>query len=314
MTKEKIKFSISVFFGLFLLSVVAGLAQETKDENVGAIVRNINWAGVKGPYRFDIYCSPKEKVSWSVGGEGDVLFQSAENGVYESREYQLPYEGFEESFYGVWFNTKGNGWIVGGEGVIMHTSDNGYTWQRQISDTEEDLKRVSCIDARHCWILGRNEVFLATNNGGKTWKQLEDISGNDIEFIDSKNGWIVDDNLILLTNDGGKSWVKSTIEVAVEKNEPSYNATHFSSIKFINKKVGWVAGNSKIARTMDGGKTWNVTKIDDEDYPNFVGIVSKSESTALAVNKGKYNYCTEDAGKTWNKCFRRQDINNVSSG
>lgn len=251
-------------------------------------------------------CSPKKNVGWSVAGQGTVSFQSIEKGFYESRDYQLPYEEFEESFYGVWFDTKGNGWIVGGEGIIMHTVDNGYSWQQQISNSEEDLKAVTCVDSKDCWVLGRNEVFLKTVNAGNTWRQLNDKPGNDIEFIDSKIGWIVDDNLILRTNDGGRTWAESVIDKSAEKEKPFYDNTYFSSIKFINKKVGWLAGNTKIAHTDDGGKTWNVIEIDDEDSPNFVGIVSISEKVALAVNKGTYNYCTEDAGRTWSKCFRRQ--------
>ena len=302
------KFSILIFFSLFLFATVSGFAQETENGR-GIISDYINWAGVKGPFRFESYCSPKENVFWSVAGRGNVSFQSTEKGFHESREYQLPYQDFEESLYGVWFDTKGSGWVVGGEGTILKTTDNGYSWHQQVSNTDEDLKRITCIDAKYCWVLGRNEIYLRTINAGKTWEQMDDISGNDIEFADSKNGWIVDDNAVMRTANGGKTWAKSTIDTNVKKQKGAYDDTYFSSIKFINKKVGWVVGNRKLARTADGGKTWSVVEISYEDDPDFVGVVSSSEKTALAINKGKYNYCTEDSGKTWNKCFRRQDVN-----
>lgn len=170
MNRTKTIYLILVFIGLFLFSAVSGFAQETGDACV-ITTYEINWTGVKGPYRFESYFSPKEGVSWSVAGMGSVSFQLTEKGFYESRDYRLPYQDFEEDISGVWLDTKGNGRVVGGVGTIVKTTDNGYSWQQQFADTDEDLKRITCIDAKYCWVLGRNEVYLRTINAGRTWEK-----------------------------------------------------------------------------------------------------------------------------------------------
>jgi photosystem II stability/assembly factor-like uncharacterized protein len=247
-------------------------------------------------------------VDWTTGGYGEILYQSSEKGFYENRRYRLPNQDSEISFYGVWFDTKGSGWVVGGEGTIMHTTDNGYSWQQQNSGVTEILRAITCIEAKYCWIVGSDDVFLRTVDGGKNWQSLqvlENASADVIDFVNPTHGWVADtaDDLLYRTTDGGKTWTKL---VDGKMNNGAYDDL-FSSIKFVNKKVGWAAGLDKAGYTDDGGKTWRVTEIGEGRLQYFVGIVSHNERSALAVNKGDWNYCTKDAGKSWKKCFRRKD-------
>lgn len=302
----KFKNLIRICLVLFLSGNSLLLAQERIDPGVGGWT--INWEGVKGPYRFDNYFRTKENESWSVWGKGVVLHQLFGNGITERRRYR-PYSDPDIDFYGVWFDSSGNGWIVGGAGVIMHTNDNGRSWQQQISNTTEDLDAITCIDNGHCWVLGRDGVFLRTADHGKNWQLLEGLeipSVDLIDFVNAKDGWVADraTDTLYRTRDGGSTWTKL---VDGQMNKGVYDDL-FDGIKFVNKRVGWAAGLDKVGRTDDGGKTWRVTKIGEEDdLQYFVGIVSPNERSALAVNKGEWNYCTEDAGKSWKKCFRRKD-------
>lgn len=306
MRKAGIKEFICTLGILFVLNV--GSVFNQINQNYGTWGSTINWNGVKGPFRFENYCSPKDKVGWTVGGYGEILYQSTEKGFYQDRKYRLPTQDSEISFYGVWFDTKGTGWVVGGEGTIMHTTDNGYSWQQQISNTTEDLDAITCIDNGHCWILGRDEVFLRTTDGGKSWQLLdvlENASADVIDFVNTNDGWVADsgEDVLYRTTDGGKTWTRL---VGGKMNNGVYDDL-FSGIEFVNERVGWAAGMDKVGYTDDGGKTWRVTEIGEGRRQYFVGIASYTERSALAVNKGEWNYCTEDAGKSWKKCFRRKD-------
>jgi photosystem II stability/assembly factor-like uncharacterized protein len=305
MRKAGIKKFICTLGILFVLNV--GSVFNQINQNYGTWGATINWNGVKGPYRFDNYFRTKENESWSVWGKGGVLHQLFGNGNTEQRRYR-PYSDPDIDFYGVWFDSSGNGWIVGGAGVIMHTNDNGRSWQQQVSNTTEDLDAITCIDATYCWILGRDEVFLRTTDGGKSWQLLdvlENASADLIDFVNAKVGWVADsgEDVLYRTTDGGKTWIKL---VDGKMSNGVYDDL-FGGIKFVNKRVGWAAGMDKVGYTDDGGKTWRVTEIGEDRRQYFVGIVSRNERTALAVNEGDWNYCTEDAGKTWKKCFRRKD-------
>lgn len=257
----------------------------------------INWNGVKGPYRFEGFFSPKEGIYWTVGGQGQTIYQKFENGVAQEREYHLSDDKIlDDSFHSAWFDIEGRGWIVGGNGRIFHSEDNGNSWEQQKSATIKSLEDIDCVDARRCWILG-SEVFLRTQDAGKTWERLDNVSGNAVDFIDSEEGWVIDYESVFHTTDGGKTWTET--KIITDKND----AGSFQAIKFANKNVGWIAGSHKLGYT-DGGKTW---KISDFWLQYFVGIVAHDSKSVLAVSSNKYNYCSNDSGKTWRKCFPRQD-------
>src|SRR5438105_2346963 len=72
------------------------------------------------------------------------------------------------------------GWVVGDEGVILHTIDGGRRWERQPSDTRGSLRSVHFLTPFVGWAVGREElpygmgsvgVVLFTRDGGLEWKK-----------------------------------------------------------------------------------------------------------------------------------------------
>ena len=51
-------------------------------------------------------------------------------------------------------STRDDGWIVGDQGVILHTTDGGATWTPQTSGVTDDLAGVTFVDAQHGWAVG----------------------------------------------------------------------------------------------------------------------------------------------------------------
>lgn len=288
------KINLSVLYWFMLFAIFVFPYHCFSQDGSGTI----NWNGVSGPYHFEGFYSPKDGISWSVGGQGYVRFQSIENGLPEEREYHLPNEDFDDSFYGAWFNIEGKGWIVGSEGIILHTEDNGYFWRQQNSNTKETLKDITCVDEKKCWILGENTALLLTKDGGKNWKKLNNVSGEAIEFVNAKIGWVVAHDSVFLTKNGGRSWTE--VRISTQQKDGGY----FKTVKFSNEKIGYIGGYERLASTNDGGKTWKVTEF---PLKNFVGLVVHNSNSVLAVSTGEYNYCSDDLGKTWRKCFRRKN-------
>lgn len=68
---------------------------------------------------------------------------------------------------GIRFIDPLNGWAVGGNGMVLASSDGGVTWVRQTSGTAADLFAVHAVDAQTAWISGAAGVLLATGTGGR---------------------------------------------------------------------------------------------------------------------------------------------------
>ena len=80
----------------------------------------------------------------------------------------------------------------------------------------------------------------------------------DVEFIDSKKGFIVGNwGIILYTIDGGESW---TIQ------NPYDFTVHLSGVHFPTADTGYAVGQScAVKRTIDGGATWNFLSLNVPD-------------------------------------------------
>jgi photosystem II stability/assembly factor-like uncharacterized protein len=309
----------------FLVAALIFILHGSSPTNADSRGWTINWNGVKAPFRFEGVCRPSELASWSVGargGSGNVFYRhieiiSSDLEILDIDRFLLPNEENSVDLYGVYFDTSGRGWVVGEKGSIFHTPDNGRTWIAQESGTKEILEDIVCVSERSCWILGGERVYsqgfvLRTTDGGSTWQKIAKVVGRMIDFVDEKHGWIVDENLIYRTTNGGRKWTKVRI-VPDADDEGRFkgrerDSVHFSTIRFVTPEVGWAAGGNMVARTDNGGKTWKISELDVWSEASIAGIVAHDNKTAMAVNKGEWNYCTEDAGKTWAKCFRRKDI------
>ena len=62
--------------------------------------------------------------------------------------------GTYQNLRSVYFTDNLNGWIVGSNGVMLHTINGGTNWDMQISSEDENLTDVFFIDSIHGWITG----------------------------------------------------------------------------------------------------------------------------------------------------------------
>lgn len=139
------------------------------------------------------------------------------------------------------------GWVIGGKGVVAHTSDGGETWIDQpISFSSLSYHSVKFTSPAKGWITGGD--LTVSQDGGNLWEGIN-IDKNyyggyfeDCEFIDTDNGWVVGysgigeneiKGLILHTNDGGTTWME-----AIDTSITSY----LSGLFFVNDSIGWTAG------------------------------------------------------------------------
>ena len=122
----------------------------------------------------------------------------------------------------VQFVDANEGWAVGDDGVVWHSTDGGKSWDRQKTGTRASLRAVQFLTPYTGWVAGRVErptgsagVLLRTTDGGFTWTEAGAVGLpglNAVQFFDEKTGVVAGDGTsadpsgVFLTRDGGASW------------------------------------------------------------------------------------------------------------
>jgi photosystem II stability/assembly factor-like uncharacterized protein len=214
---------------------------------------------------------------WIVGEDSTILYTS--NGGIDWINQTSGFSGYANNYNDVFFSNDTSGWVVGGtdySGIILHTTDGGNSWIKQIEELTRRLNTVFFINDSVGWVGGGLEypsvkIILKTYNRGLVWDTLliETYPYNsifDIHFVNENIGWAVGGvypgwgNIIMKTTDGGNNW---TTQLENYYSEP------IASCDFISEQVGWVTfaglifSPVGIMNTMDGGITWNMQYIAD---------------------------------------------------
>ncbi|MCX6256985.1 MAG: YCF48-related protein [Bacteroidia bacterium] len=178
--------------------------------------------------------------------------------------------GTTSNLRSVCFPDANTGYIVGDNGTILKTTDNGSNWNSQFSGTLNNLMSVCFIDADTGIVVGiagttTFETILKTTDGGITWNN--NFSTDQTAFYvhsvfctNSSVGYIALGGCninwctggISKTTDGGITWNY----VYISGSHPDL----MCSIYFPDVNVGYAAGNyGTIIKTTDGGNNWTTT-------------------------------------------------------
>jgi photosystem II stability/assembly factor-like uncharacterized protein len=120
---------------------------------------------------------------------------------------EKPLGGDYPTLRGLNFISANEGWVVGDDGFIAHTTNGGDTWDLQASGTGGDLDAVSFLDSQRGYAVGSapetGNVVLKTTDGGQTW--VEETTGayrwsgmRGIAFPDPYHAWVVGDNSLII--------------------------------------------------------------------------------------------------------------------
>ncbi|MCX6165629.1 MAG: YCF48-related protein [Ignavibacteriae bacterium] len=162
------------------------------------------------------------------------------------------------NLYKTTFINKNTGWMAGGYGTLLKTTNSGVNWIIVCTGSDKNFADVKFIDEYTGYTGGGNYeqsfYILKTTNGGINWITKFEGTQNDFEelfFINSNTGWFMgnksgDVNVYRTTN-GGANWT-----------DLNYTSNIWlRSIVFINEKTGIIAGESGyIAKTTNGGFNW----------------------------------------------------------
>jgi photosystem II stability/assembly factor-like uncharacterized protein len=195
---------------------------------------------------------------WVVGDEGAILLSTDGGRSFIKSLYNPRQKSSRDSqdgggaadFYSVQFVDESDGYIVGDQGLILSSTDGGFSWREQRSGSDAQLFHLS-FRGEQGWVVGTGGVILHTDDNGRNWYPqrsgvTEDL--NRVYLLTDRIGVITGDKGTLLrTDNGGATWEKISLRI----NEPLFG------ISFIDKKTGWVVGyGGRVIRTFDGGRHW----------------------------------------------------------
>ncbi len=220
--------------------------------------------------------------------------------------------GTNLSFKSVSFSDLKNGWIVGESGIILRTSDSGFTWTTQQSNTHSYLQSVSFCDSLNGWATGENGTILHTIDGGKIWEKVNHDTSYKVNHFKVQcinptivliikythtDDWITDLKL-WKSIDSGKTWIDIY---------PSPNSSVVDFF-FVNDSLGFTCGygsnenghfSYQISRTKDGGGSWKTYNFCEFGPFRVTNIYFENTQNGWATSWDSLYY-TSNGGDTWN--------------
>jgi photosystem II stability/assembly factor-like uncharacterized protein len=154
---------------------------------------------------------------WVVGKFGAV-YRTEDGGVtWETVQAAGDLEGLsgddKPNFLSLHFVDDNHGWIAGYRSefpefeqyyyaVLLHTSDGGQTWDKQMEDVQVRLRAVRFADSQRGWAVGYDihngmSTVFATVDGGQNWVTQKTVFGEEFLAIFERDGhvWIVGDRV-----------------------------------------------------------------------------------------------------------------------
>ena len=163
--------------------------------------------------------------------------------VVHSQDWRLQESGVDKILNNVCFVDSLRGWVVGHDGIILHTITGGKTWMVQPGGTNKTLSSVTFVDTLRGWAVGNHGLILHTEDGGHFWNaqtSATNLNLSDVYFLNKDHGWAVaglgTQGILLETRDGGDTWQK-TID---------WNSGALLSVHFVDDSVGWVVGTESL--------------------------------------------------------------------
>ncbi|MEO6695008.1 MAG: T9SS type A sorting domain-containing protein, partial [Ignavibacteria bacterium] len=167
--------------------------------------------------------------------------------------------------------------IVGDEGIILKSNNQGLIWEKINSNTVSDLNAIDIGYSDTGYVVGSNGTILRSADGGNSWQI---ISGgttntlNDVRIINSDGMRVIavgENGTFLKLTDG--AWVSSQIDTA-----------DLNSITYMT-----IVGNSgTILRSTDSGINWNRMISPTTNHLNYIssanGFILGDSGTALQIN------------------------------
>ena len=220
----------------------------------------------------------------SVGWRGHILYSDDEGKSWLQASVPV-----SSDLTAVCFPSDRKGWAVGHDGVVLHSSDGGATWKKQL-DGYAAVKTMADYYAKHP--LKDSDANQSLANNVKVFVQ----EGADKPFLgvwfdDESNGFIVGTfGLIFHTMDGGKSW-----EPLIDRVENS-GLRHLNAVRRIGRDL-FICGERGLVLKFDQ-KAGSFRALETPYKGTYFGITGKPGNVVVFGMRGNA-FLSTNGGSTW---------------
>ena len=197
-------------------------------------------------------------------------------------------------FFDASFITPSKGWVVGGNGAILYTTDRGMSWSSQMDPlrtTPFICLSVVFIDENNGLISSNNGTLMRTSDGGAIWSIIPSPGVSIQKLRKAPDGTIWGFGslgALAHTTDAGRSW--------------SITSTNITDVVFdvafpSASRIVAVCGGGIILASTDTGTTWTQKTL--AVTSDIVSVDFVSATVGFAVQKSKFLLRTTDGGSTW---------------
>lgn len=253
-------------------------------------------------------------------------------------QWEILNSNTSENLNGVYFVNSTSGFVVGDNGIILKSNDEGESWDLIDSGTSLDLTSVFFSSDSIGYITGREGIVLKSSDAGNSWQIIREGQNefsilNNSFFTSDEVGYVVGFGGNFKTINGGQSWtpldggsIYGTSDIffinenigylvgggfsdAIQKTgdggqsfeaQASGGVAHHSSVFFFDENNGITVGDANITRTINGGIEWLVEETEYDPY--LKSITFNSYNYGIIVGGfSSYNIIlvSEDGGQTW---------------
>ncbi|RJG00625.1 WD40/YVTN/BNR-like repeat-containing protein [Noviherbaspirillum sedimenti] len=187
------------------------------------------------------------------------------------------------------FPTPEHGWVVGHSGVVLHTSDGGKSWAKQLDGQTAAKAMVDYYQARQK--EGNDAVKRALEDASISLSSGPLLPWLSVHFRDPMHGSVIGPfNTIMQTADGGKTWIP-----LLEKL-PNPDSLHLNGIAELDGAMFIASERGKVYVKEKGSDNFILR---DTGYPgSFFGAVA-GEGVVLAYGMVGTVFRSFDRGATW---------------
>jgi photosystem II stability/assembly factor-like uncharacterized protein len=216
---------------------------------------------------------------------------------------------------GVWFVDPRQGWAVGHDAVIIHTSDGGEVWELQHAapDDEMPLFSVWFENRTHGLAVGAFGLMLETRDGGRSWERISGVgTGEEDHHLNrifaGPDGTIfiaAEYGSVYRSDDGGTTW---------KHLHPRYAGSFWGGLTTQESAVLVFGMRGHIFRTQDLGETW--VEIPSGTEQSLGGATQLADGRIVIVGLGGAVLFSGDGGNSFAATVRpdRRGIAAVSAG
>jgi photosystem II stability/assembly factor-like uncharacterized protein len=187
-----------------------------------------------------------------------------------------------------------NGWVVGGNGAVLRTSNGGASWVSQgnpLRTTPFLGLSIAFTDAMTGVIAMNNGSMLRSTDGGYTWDLLPrtGFTLRTLRLAPDGSLWGCGNvGIIARSTDGGLNWTSMNSGVSTVLYDLAFPGV---------STIITTGGGGVILRSTDGGQMWN--SVAAPLGTDIISVDFADASNGLAVQMPRYLLRSTDGGQSW---------------